>query len=126
MFALSSQTTPSLLPGRPPEGGSDSEWAHEGWAPAPPWTPGHPLGRGPGHLPFRLWFPTAPPALKQPSAPCPCSGRPQESAALSTGEDAPCLPGGPTLMSLASPKSPTLQMLPSPTRMFLAARSRWM
>ena len=32
----------------------------------------------------------------------------------------------PTLMSLASPKSPTLQMLFSPTRMFLAARSRWM
>lgn len=31
---------------------------------------------------------------------------------------------GPTLMSLASPKSPTLQMLLAPTRMFLAARSR--
>lgn len=52
----------------------------------------------------------------QPSAPVPTGIPSSEHRMLQV----------PTLMSLASPKSPTLQTLFSPTRMFLAATSRWM
>lgn len=60
MFALSSQTTPSLPLADREKWGGDTQWANEGWAPAPPWTPARPLGRGPGPLPFHLWFPHRP------------------------------------------------------------------
>lgn len=146
VFALSSQTAPTCaLTAHPKQAAHACPPPLPALAPVqPPFPPAAPASFhcpsslravGEASAPYwgaaRLHSPVSrPPASRASSTRLPeAEGRPAPGNPSSRHgghpEPPPHVPG-PTLMSLATPKSPTLQMLLAPTRMFLAARSRWM